>query len=236
MHRKTGFTLIELLVVIGIMGVWFSLILPAVASIKEKCRSALCQSNLHQVGVAFQLYLQDYNDVYPCTGNLLLWNGRYWRWPIKPYISLGTDPAGGNPLVADRKDDTALRCPSDLTAVNYDGTSYAYSMAFYFSPEQINAMDTFSATITPPGPPCTAQRDALVAFPAHKALVTEWVSNHEAPHLGWYDPNTAWKGGRNYQFADGHGQYLKSDQIHPANDKLPDINLTRDGIRGKDRD
>lgn len=95
---------------------------------------------------------------------------------------------------------------------------------------------SFGATITPPGPPCTAQREARVAFPSHKALVTEWVSNHEAPHLGWYDPNTAWKGGRNYLFADGHGHYLKSSQIHPANDNLPDINLTRDGILGKDSD
>lgn len=40
MRRKTGFTLIELVVVMGIMGILFSLILPAVAAVKEKCRSA----------------------------------------------------------------------------------------------------------------------------------------------------------------------------------------------------
>jgi prepilin-type processing-associated H-X9-DG protein len=37
-----------------------------------------------------------------------------------------------------------------------------------------------------------------------------------------------------YLFADGHVRYLESRQILPANDNLPDINLTKDGIRGAD--
>jgi prepilin-type processing-associated H-X9-DG protein len=175
--------------------------------------------------------------MYPCTGNLLLWQGRYWRWVLKPYLDLGANPQDGNPLVADRRCRNVLLCPSDASAEKkYDCTSYAYSMAFYFSPDQIDGMTSFGDTVTPPGPPCTAQSKSAVRHPSQKALVTEWISNHESPHVGWNDPSTAWLGGRNYLFADGHVAYLKSARIRPANDGLPDINLTHGGIRGKDID
>ena len=237
MRHKRGFTLIELLVVIAIIAILSSIMLPVFAAAKERGRSAVCQSNLRQIGIAFHLYLEDYDGMYPCTNNLLLWNGRYWCWPLKPYISLGANPVGGNPLVADSKGRNILLCPSDLSAESkYDGTSYAYSMCFYYSPDQINAMTTFAATVTPPGPPSTSQSESSVEFSSQKALVTEWASNHESPHVGWYDPTTAWKGGRNYLFADGHCKYLKASQINPANDNLPDINLTKNGIEGKDID
>ena len=51
--QHSGFTLIELLVVIAIIGVLISLLLPAVQAAREAARKANCQSNLHQIGVAF---------------------------------------------------------------------------------------------------------------------------------------------------------------------------------------
>ncbi|MGO8672864.1 MAG: type II secretion system protein [Capsulimonadaceae bacterium] len=64
MSRRTadGFTLIELLVVIAIISTLAAIMFPVFASAQEKARATDCVSNMRQVGMAVQVYLQDNDD------------------------------------------------------------------------------------------------------------------------------------------------------------------------------
>src|SRR3954466_4399531 len=66
--KKAAFTLIELLVVIAIIAILAALLLPALATAKERGRRTRCVSNLHQLGTAIQIYANDNNDgILPVT-------------------------------------------------------------------------------------------------------------------------------------------------------------------------
>jgi prepilin-type N-terminal cleavage/methylation domain-containing protein/prepilin-type processing-associated H-X9-DG protein len=62
MKRRAGFTLIELLVVIAIIAVLAAILFPVFAQARDKARAASCLSNLKQIGLAWNMYLQDYDE------------------------------------------------------------------------------------------------------------------------------------------------------------------------------
>ena len=128
---RGGFTLIELLVVIAIIAILAALLLPALSRAKESGRTARCQSNLHQIGLALRMHV-DEHDAYPVftfDGDGFLLPVGLWHEQLRPYA------------VHDWTNDL-YRCPSykgitlpgnDIAdplgsyGYNANGTGFAYS-------------------------------------------------------------------------------------------------------------
>ena len=77
---RRGFTLIELLVVIAIIAILAAMLLPALASAKDRARRAACKSNEHQFCIALQIYGGSYGDKVPDLSQAPLGPAGVWTW------------------------------------------------------------------------------------------------------------------------------------------------------------
>ncbi|MGC8783641.1 MAG: prepilin-type N-terminal cleavage/methylation domain-containing protein [Armatimonadota bacterium] len=62
MFKRRAFTLIELLVVIAIIAILAAILFPVFAQARDKARQTADLSNLKQIGLAIQMYAQDYDE------------------------------------------------------------------------------------------------------------------------------------------------------------------------------
>ena len=116
---QNGFTLVELLVVIAIIAILAATLLPVLSKGKEAARATACLSNLHQIGIALQVYVQENKN----------------RMPVMRDVSMDTNSVPTNSLpaihivLASQLGNTnVLRCPSDNDQFfERTGSSYAWN-------------------------------------------------------------------------------------------------------------
>ena len=64
---KKGFTLIELLVVIAIIGLLLGILAPALSKVKEQSKIVAVNTELRQIGICLEMYMEDNNGKHPPT-------------------------------------------------------------------------------------------------------------------------------------------------------------------------
>jgi prepilin-type N-terminal cleavage/methylation domain-containing protein len=136
-ENRRGFTLIELLVVIAVIAMLLAILLPSLRKARGVAQRMGCQSNLKQIALAWNIYVDDYEGRFYQRTNANLnyggWQGMQAQGqepqprPLNRYLEL--------PEVLETEEGAEVfRCPSDRGGVpgyaayekayRYLGTSY----------------------------------------------------------------------------------------------------------------
>ncbi len=126
MNKKSGFTLIELLVVVAIIAVLVAVLLPALNSARASARAVVCASNFRQIGVATEMYHNDYNGYFPGEEAGYPWSARWKEKLGALYMNVKLNEH--NRIDEDEWQYTPLRCPA---AGSKSKPWYEYKVAEY---------------------------------------------------------------------------------------------------------
>src|SRR5215831_6557341 len=90
LSRARGFTLLELLITVGVIAILAAMLLPGLSRAKTSARLAVCKSNLRQIGIGLNLYVNDFR-AYPLdsdtdNGNgIFIYDEQVWSSILLPY-------------------------------------------------------------------------------------------------------------------------------------------------------
>jgi prepilin-type N-terminal cleavage/methylation domain-containing protein/prepilin-type processing-associated H-X9-DG protein len=222
-----GFTQIELLVVIAIIAILAAILFPVFAQAREKARQTSCLSNLRQIGTAFAIYAQDYDERLPDRRDLkTALPGGFQPWSTWP----PSDPrAGWAALVLEPyvKHSGLWTCPSvagstlgaapqvrQLVSAVPGAAATGYWLWRFDRPDDPVPLDNLWGKTEPQAvSDLQAAGNPQVGFPQGPADVELAVDPYFPATIPTVPENLRGRavhfGGRNRLFLDGHVKYLR---------------------------
>jgi prepilin-type N-terminal cleavage/methylation domain-containing protein len=231
--RSHAFTLIELLVVIAIIAILAGMLMPALGRSKAQSLRIKCINNQHQVGLALQMYADDYNSFYPIHGDWGTLGGRTTNGTVSTHNSKNEKT---RPLNIYAGSIEVFHCPADrgdpywpIAKTCWDGWGNSYLPMWavdWFRTKHV----TGDSTATPRTKEATPMKTSEIAQKASTKLVQgDWLwqgsRDLKKPQGQWHN----YKGKRvvNMLYGDSHAEsYLFPKEMDNwINSPPPDINF-----------
>jgi prepilin-type N-terminal cleavage/methylation domain-containing protein len=242
--KNKGFTLIELLVVIAIIAILAAILMPVFAQAREKARQASCISNHKQVGLAFLMYAQDYDEMFVPLYTIASTNPfREPLWPrmLQPYIKNGQ--VFREPSNVQRTPYEASEHPTNAGGNNWQTIVANFWFEGIFAAMGRNAcvpdLGFSMARVSEPAS-SIAFADARLQYPTANALdlygyyLVWWRGTFQNEPLcpstqagvGNYAPPAYWhNGGGVVGFFDGHAKWLRENVMRNPPGQFSGANL-----------